>query len=132
MKLTSDQAYELSEQFTLFSEAVENYRYENWDDLSEDERTELERIEWSLMNASSEMITTAIDLTLDETELSFQQLCATTEKAQDAIKKINTVRKVINIAASAVSLAGAILVNDYKAVLKETRQLIELSRNKGE
>jgi len=131
MKLTSDQAYELSEQFTLFSEAVENYRYENWDDLSEDERTELERIEWSLMNASSEMITTAIDLTLDETELSFQQLCATTEKAQDAIKKINTVRKVINIAASAVSLAGAILVNDYKAVLKETRQLIELSRNNG-
>ena len=131
MKLTSDQAYELSEQFTLFSEAIENYRYENWDDLSEEERTELERIEWSLMNASSEMVTTAIDLTLDETELSFQQLCATTQKAQDAIKKINTVRKVINIAATAVSLAGAILVNDYKAVLKDARELIKLSRNNG-
>ena len=132
MKLTSDQAYELSEQFTLFSEAIENYRYENWDDLSEEERTELERIEWSLMNASSEMVTTAIDLNLDETELSFQQLCDTTQNAQDAIKKINTVRKVITIAATAVSLAGAILVNDYKAVFKDAQKLIKLSRNNGD
>lgn len=126
MKLTSSDAFELSRSFRDLSVGVGSYRFDNWDKLKPSQRQDLEDLEWSLLNGSSDIRTMAVGLMLDETQLSFVQLKGSTGKAKNAIKKLKTVKKVINMATRAVALGAAVVSKDFGAVLKNSKALHEL------
>ncbi|HWN90382.1 MAG TPA: hypothetical protein VNQ15_03195, partial [Verrucomicrobiae bacterium] len=64
--LTSDDALALSKSYRDLSVAIGDFRFKNWNTLSEGDRKALEEKEWALLNASSDMVTKAVGLTLDE------------------------------------------------------------------
>lgn len=126
MKLTSEEAFELSRRFRELSVELGNVRFSKWKELSPAQRRTMEDAEWDLLNASSGMTTTAVGLVLDETQISLQALQESTNKARRAIRTLKTVRKVIKVATVAVGLAAAIISRDPGAIAKNAKALVDV------
>jgi phage terminase small subunit len=123
--LTSDDAFALSRSFRDLSVALGDYRFEHWAALSPADRTTLENEEWSLLNASSDMITKAVGLTLDESQAGAQGVNGATAAAHKAVKTLKNVRKVIGVATAAVGLAAAVVSKDPGAVAKNAKAVFD-------
>ena len=70
-KLTKKQALELAKVFKASALSVGNYTVEHWAELTSFQREQLNSIEWSLFNASEDMINLATQLATS----SRQDLC---------------------------------------------------------
>src|SRR2546426_6446383 len=125
MPLTSDDAFALSKSFRDLSVSIGDFRFKNWNTLSEADRKTLEDEEWSLLNASSDMVTKAVGLTLDESQAGAQRVQGATAAAQKAVKTLNEVRKVINVATAAVGLGAAIVSKDPGAIAKNAKAVFD-------
>ena len=125
MPLTSADAFKLSKAFRELSVAIGDYRFGNWNTLSEDNRRTLEDEEWSLLNASGDMITKAVGLTLEESDPAGQKIQAATAAAQKAVKTLKEVGKVIGVATAAVGLAAAIVSKDPGAIAKNSKAVFD-------
>jgi hypothetical protein len=125
MALSSADAFKISRSFHDLSVAIGQYRFGNWETLSEDNRRTLEDEEWSLLNASSDMLTKAVGLSLDESDPTGQKVEAATNAATKAVKTLKQVGKVINVAAAAVGLAAAIVSKDPGAIAKNSKAVFD-------
>ncbi len=125
MPLTSDDAFALSKSFRDLSVSIGDFRFKNWSTLSEADRKTLEDEEWSLLNASSDMVTKAVGLTLDESQAGAQRVQRAAAAAQKAVKTLNEVRKVINVATAAVGLGAAIVSKDPGAIAKNAKAVFD-------
>ena len=65
-KLSSDQAFQLANQFHDLSVAVGNERFDQWDELTPAQRKRLEDLQWTLMNYSSDFTAQAINFVVDD------------------------------------------------------------------
>ncbi len=130
MPLTSADAFKLSKAFHDLSVAIGEYRFANWNALSEDDRKTLEDEEWSLLNASSDMVTKAVGLALDESDPGAQKVQAATAAAQKAVKTVKEVGKVITVATAAVGLAAAIVSKDPGAIAKNAKAVLDAATAK--
>jgi len=125
MPLTSADAFKLSKSFHDLSVAVGQYRFGNWNSLTDETRKTLEDEEWSLLNASSDMITKAVGLALDESDPGAQKVQAATAAATKAVKTVKNVGKVINITTASVGLAAAIVSKDPGAIAKNAKAVFD-------
>jgi len=125
MPLTSADAFKLSKAFHDLSVAVGEYRFGNWNSLTDETRKTLEDEEWSLLNASSDMITKAVGLALDESDPGAQKVQAATAAATKAVKTVKNVGKVINITTASVGLAAAIVSKDPGAIAKNAKAVFD-------
>ena|SRR3989441_1968630 len=123
--LTSDDALALSKSYRDLSVAIGDFRFKNWNTLSEGDRKALEEKEWALLNASSDMVTKAVGLTLDQSEATAKKVQGAAATAEKAVKTLKEVRKVITIAAAAVGLAGAIAAKDPGAIAKNSKAVLD-------
>lgn len=125
MPLTSADALSLSKAFRDVSVAIGDYRFKNWDALSEADRKMLEDEEWSILNASSDMVTKAVGLALDESDPAAKKVQGAAAAAQKAVKTLNEVRKVIGVATAAVGLAAAVISKDPGAIAKNAKAVFD-------
>jgi hypothetical protein len=123
--LTSDDAFALSKSFRDLSVSIGDFRFAHWNTLSETDRKTLEDEEWSLLNASSDMVTKAVGLTLQESEGGAKKLQGAAASAQKAVKTLNNVRKVIEVATASVGLAAAIVSKDPGAIAKNAKAVLD-------
>jgi hypothetical protein len=123
--LTSDDALALSKSYRDLSVAIGDFRFKNWNTLSEGDRKALEEKEWALLNASSDMVTKAVGLTLDESATAAKKVQGAAATAEKAVKTLKEVRKVITIAAAAVGLAAAIASKDPGAIAKNSKAVLD-------
>ena len=129
-KLTAQEAFLLAKSFRDLSVSLGDYRFENWSQLTDKQKKTIEDAEWSLLNASADIRTVAVGLVLDETQLSYEKLQQTTSDAKKAVGLLENIRKVIGVAAAAVSLAGAIISQDLGAIVNTAKGLYEAIRKK--
>jgi hypothetical protein len=127
MKLTSTEAFELSRGFRGLSVALGDFRFARWDELKPSQKRTLEDAEWSLLNASSDMITTAVGLVLDETEMGLDRLKESAARAEHAIRRLSEVRGLIKLATAAVGLSAAIVSGEPAAIAKRAKELYDLA-----
>ncbi len=123
--LTSDDALALSKSYRDLSVAIGDFRFKNWNTLSEADRKALEEKEFALLNASSDMVTKAVGLTLDESDAAAKKVQGAAATAEKAVKTLKEVRKVITIAAAAVGLAAAIAAKDPGAIAKNAKAVLD-------
>jgi ribosome maturation protein Sdo1 len=128
MPLTSQEAFDLSQQFRDLAINIGNYRFANWQTLTPTQRRDIEDEEWSLINASSDMITKAVGLALDESETSVDSIKKSIKKAKSAIKKLEKVSQIITIAAAAVGLGAAIVSKDPGAIAKNAKLVLDAAK----
>ena len=125
MALTAQEAFALSKQFRDFAIALGNYRFANWQSLTTTQRRDIEDEEWSLINASSDMITKAAGLALEESETSVRSIKKSVSKAKKAIKKLEKIKGIIDVAVAMVGLGAAIVSRDPGSIAKNTKLVLK-------
>jgi hypothetical protein len=125
MPLTSADALSLSKSFRDLSVAIGDYRFAHWDALSEADRKMLEDEEWSILNASSDMVTKAVGLALDESDPAAKKVQGATASALKAVKTLKDISKVIGVATAAVGLAAAVISKDPGAIAKNAKAVFD-------
>jgi hypothetical protein len=125
MPLTSADALSLSKSFRDLSVAIGDYRFAHWDALSEADRKMLEDEEWSILNASSDMVTKAVGLALDESDPAAKKVQEATASALKVVKTLKDISKVIGVATAAVGLAAAVISKDPGAIAKNAKAVFD-------
>lgn len=125
MPLTSADALSLSKSFRDLSVAIGDFRFAHWDALGEANRTLLEDEEWSILNASSDMVTKAVGLALDESDPAAQNVQGATASALKAVKTLKDISKVIGVATATVGLAAAVISKDPGAIAKNAKAVFD-------
>jgi len=125
MKITKEEALDLSKKFRDFSVALGNYRFDNWGDLTAGQRQQLEDKEWTLLNHASDLTTLAVGIALDENQTFLSKINGSIAKAKKAVKKLDTVRKIIKVAESSVRLAAAIVTKYPGAIARASEDLYQ-------
>jgi len=124
-KLNSQEAFDLCKSFREMSVSLGNYRFENWDKMSEEQRNEMENAESSLLITSAKIRTVAVGLVLDETQINYVKLLKSTSEAKDILKQLDDIHKAIVITTAIVSLAGAIVSKDLGDIAKTAEEFYD-------
>jgi len=125
MPLTSADALSLSKSFRDLSVAIGDFRFAHWDALGEANRKLLEDEEWSILNASSDMVTKAVGLALDESDPAAKKEQGATTSALKAVKTLKDISKVIGVATATVGLAAAVISKDPGAIAKNAKAVFD-------
>jgi hypothetical protein len=123
VKLTSEEAFDLSKGIRDISACIGDYRFKNWRVLSKSQRRSLEDIEWSLLNLSSDVLTSAVGLILDESKCDVDRLVKLTSSARKTLIQLEDTKKAVGIAAAVLGLAAAIVSKDIEAIAKNAESL---------
>jgi hypothetical protein len=115
--LTADQALDLAERFHLLAQALAAYRFGRWSELTAAQRRLLEDREWTLLTASSDLITQAVGLVLESSDGSLAALRQATSEARAAFDRTQEVKRVIQVATAVVGLAAAIAAKDPSGIV---------------
>jgi hypothetical protein len=127
MAINAEEARDLARSFREFSKSLGDYRFDNWDSLTKAERQEIENMEWTSLNYSSDFTTTAVGLTLDNVDVSVGKLVKATNKARQVVAKIEATKRVIAIGSAALQLAAAIASGGLGAIAEKITALNALT-----
>ena len=120
MPLTSADALSLSKSFRDLSVAIGDFRFAHWDALGEANRKLLENEEWSILNASSDMVTKAVGLALDSSDPAAAKV-----QGAKAVKTLKDIAKVTGVATATVGLAAAVVSKDPEAIAKNAKAVFD-------
>ena len=107
-KLSSDDAFDLGNQFRDAAIALGDWRIQHRASLSKAEWDELDNQEILLLNAASSLYTSAIGLVLADSQLAFERLQSSIKEGKAAVKHITTLKQALDLASALVLLAGAV------------------------
>lgn len=107
-QLSPEDVYELSKSFHDLSCTVGNFRYSNWHNLTQEQRTDLEAKQWTLFNTSSDLNAQSVVLKIKllDSDLAILKTCTTA--MQESEEKIKSVKKAISVATKAVAFGGSL------------------------
>lgn len=126
-RLTTVEARGLAEQFYRISKELGDYRFAHWKELRKDERSEIESLEWSLLNASADFAASALDITLDDIAPVVKRVAGSARRMKAAIRRAKRSKDVLAIAAAAVKLSAAIVSGSPSAIAKALERAIKIS-----
>lgn len=129
MAITKEQARELAALFRNLSIQLGDFRFDNWGTLTPAYRQTIQDAEWTLLNASSDMTTKAVGIALDNMQADLKVIIDATTKAKKTIGSIKKVKAVIEVAAAAVALAGAIASQNPGAIASAAANLYKEAKD---
>ena len=129
-KLTGEDAVALAQSVHDLAVNLGEYKFANWKKLTPAQRSKLNEQQISLFTSSSDLVTLAVGIVLDDSKTSLAGIEEATDQAKKAIRTIKTVKKVIGIATAAVGLAAAIASKDPGAIAKNTKALFAVATAK--
>jgi hypothetical protein len=123
-KITAAQALQLAKDYNESSNAIGDFRLKNWDKLSAEERLVLGNTGRTLLDHSQDLITYAVGKILDDTQASLNDIRKATADANQTIKTIKNIKKVISIGAALVALAAAIYTENPSGIASAVKGVI--------
>ena len=128
MPISKDQARELAKTFRDLSNQLGDFRFKNWADLSLAQRQRIEDAEWTLLNYSSDFITSAVGIALSDIQADLKAISDATAKAKKVIATINTVKDVLKVTAALIALGGAIASQNPSAIASAAGDLFNTAK----
>ncbi len=122
--LTSHQVKEVADNLLRMTNALGNYRYENFDSLSEDENMRIKELHLKQLEDTTQLYTKAAVLVMDDVEISLQNIDAITQETRELYKNLGTVQMVIDRATSILTLVTAIIGLNPKEVTSSIKSLL--------
>ena len=107
-QISAQDVFELSQAFHNLSVALGNFRYANWNELTPEQRIDLESKQWTLFNTSSDLNAKSVVLKVELIEAQLQVLRSCTVGMKASAEKISDIKHAIGIAAKAVAFGGTI------------------------
>ncbi len=122
--LASDDAKRLAKSFRSFSSFLGDYRFINWDTLTDSDRAAMRGFEWTLLNFSLDITTKAIDVSCLTMADSLSALKEVAMHLDRVIVYSTSDRKVIGVAKDAAALATSVTLGNEDAVLESAERLL--------
>jgi len=129
MPISKDEARELAKTFRDLSNQLGDFRFKNWSNLSAAQRQKIEDTEWTLLNYSSDFITTAVGIALDDLEADLKAIFDAMGKAKKVIATIDTVKDVLKVTACVIALGGAITSKRPSAIVSAAGDLLNTAKD---
>jgi hypothetical protein len=117
--LSDDQLTSIAQQFHDLSVAISQFRLDQIHGgllLDNPGIVQLLGLQISLLNTSSSFYLQAAQVTLADADKAAAQITSATKAANDAMKEVQVVNRVINIGSSAGVLAAAIMTGDINQI----------------
>lgn len=114
--LTSKQANELAGSFLGLAQAIGDFRFSNWKDLTKEDNQKLGSLQWSILNYGEDILAFSTILVMDEVKVSLQKIKDISNDIKENINSIKNIQKGINIAAAIVTLGAAIISKNVRSV----------------
>lgn len=125
--LAPDMALELARAFREAAKELGDYGYENWTELSREERDTLRALEITLLNLATDLVTQAVGIVLEKGKASLEGLLTATNKAREAVSTIQKAKNAIVIATALIGLAAAVPTGKMDAIKAALKALKEAS-----
>jgi hypothetical protein len=129
-KVSANEALELAKGFRDASTKLGDVLYENWASIAPKERDKLRSLEVTLLNLSTDLVTQAVGIVLDDAKAGLKELGAATTTAKKAIAKIENVKKVINVVTALIGLAAAIPTGNIGSIVSAVKNVQEAAKGK--
>jgi hypothetical protein len=114
--ITVDDVIELATKFKESEAALSQYWVRNYGTLPDDDLASLVAAENDLHDNIQELMTNAVGKILDDAQASLNDIKRATAAANDAIKTVTEVKKIITIATSLVTLVAAIYTGNLVGI----------------
>ncbi|GAB3805067.1 hypothetical protein GCM10028819_37650 [Spirosoma humi] len=118
MELTTDQARKLARSYFDLAQALGEYRFDKFDELTPAKRKKIEEVERVLLDSSTAFTALALSISLADLEPVLARIEEVTTTMKEQINDLQKVDRVLKLAGSAVQLAGAILSGNPEAIFK--------------
>jgi hypothetical protein len=115
-ELTADDAEQLADRFLQFEQALRNYRNE-YNDLSDTQKTAIKEREQKIHLMAQQKFTEAVGFIIDDAQASLEKIQLATQKATDAVTTIETVKKVIAVAAGVIKIGVSVISKDVGGIV---------------
>ena len=122
--LTSTQVKELADNLLRMTNALGDYRYENFDRLSEEENLRIKTLHREQLGTITELYTKSAVLVMDDAEDALRQIGTITEDTVALYEKLTSVQKVLDRATSILTLASAVIALDVNGVASSIKGLV--------
>lgn len=117
-KISTEDARDLARLYYDLAVSLGEFRFNNWDEMSQSQRTELESLEWTLLTQSSDMTTRAISLATTDMKSSLKEISRATKGLTRAVRRVSDVKKAIMFASKALALGSAVFTGNADAIAK--------------
>jgi len=124
-KLTAQQANELANNFLALAQAIGDYRYQNFDNLSKTQNQKIRDLHWSILNYADDLYTLSATLVMDDVQASLASISSVTSQIKATYKTLQNVQKAINVAATVVTLGASILSKNPQAIADSIGGLVD-------
>jgi len=108
-QLTAQQANDLANQFLALAQAIGDFRYNHWNDLSKAQHHRLASQHWSVLNYGEDILALSTALIMDDVLNSLASIKTITGQIKSSLGTLADIQKGINVAASIVTLGAAII-----------------------
>ncbi len=115
-KLTAEQANELANNFLGLAQAIGDYRFSKWNDLSKSQNQQLGNLQWSILNSGEDMLALSTVLVMDDVQDALGKIDGITQQIGGVIAHLQKIQDVINVAASIVTLGAAIVSKNPQSI----------------
>lgn len=106
--LTQDQARQLAQEFFEISKGVGDFRFDHFDSLIPEQNNALQNLQHQLSSQSNQFTALAISIGLDDLQPTLDRINQVTDDVNQAVTRLDDIRRVISIATTFVSLGAAI------------------------
>ena len=120
---TAEQASTLANYFLQLAQVVTDFKFTNWNMLHDDQKSKLGKMQQTILSDGQDMLALSTTLVMDDIQDSLAQLHDLTSSIQKTMAGLNNINKGITIIATIISLSGAILSRDPKAITSAVQNL---------
>lgn len=121
-------AFELARAYRKMAARIDDYVFDNFDELSRFERYRLMRQEGLLEQAALQLLWEGASDLLSELGEATEDIKNTTNNVNAAIDKLDDVNDVLGAASAAVNLVSALMMQDYPGAAKQAKLLKEAAQ----
>lgn len=115
-KLSAQQANELANNFLGLAQAIGDFRYTRWNDLTHEQNQKLGSLQWSVLNHGEDMLALSTTLVINDVQESLAEIKAVTQQIKTTIHSLQDIQKGINIAAAIVTLGATIISKNPESI----------------
>ena len=124
-ELTAIQANALSNDFLGLAQAIGDFRYDNWNELSPPQNQQLSNLQWSILNYGEDILALSTTLVMDDVQTSLDKINNITVEIKTTIHQLKNIQKAINVAAAIVTLGGAVISKSLSSIASALQGMID-------
>ncbi len=116
-KLTSKQVHELANNFLALAQSIGDFRYKNYDILTEEQNKILRETHKRTLDYSDDLYTVSATLVMNDIKNSLSKLDTITENIKTSYQTLADVQKAIDIATNVITLGASIFSLNPQAII---------------